>query len=257
VLHEALYFGDALQQSLWCPNQLRSNGIVVEDVPQQFDKTSNHSIYLPKQNIRLPLKMQEIVSYLPTRKPTTQELKECEWYCLTSDAKWEPYAATFARQEENITMSRNVAPRDPSARTINVSERDDAFKKVQIKEPMVMETVEEHDDVNVGGTHEEEGSDEQEQEEGSDEQEQEEGSDEQEHEEGSDEQEQEHRSNGMDCEIFQQYIVETVEEEEEDGPTSQVIFREEQDFAERLVASVRICSSSTTERTIGSAETTE
>jgi hypothetical protein len=52
VLHEALYFGDALQQSLWCPNQLRSNGIVVEDVPQQFDKTSSHSIYLPKQNIR-------------------------------------------------------------------------------------------------------------------------------------------------------------------------------------------------------------
>jgi hypothetical protein len=40
IIHEALYFGDRLLSSLLTPNQLRNNGLVVNNVPRQFDATS-------------------------------------------------------------------------------------------------------------------------------------------------------------------------------------------------------------------------
>ena len=43
VMNEALYFGDRLDHTLICPNQLRSFGIVVDDTPKQFDSASKHS----------------------------------------------------------------------------------------------------------------------------------------------------------------------------------------------------------------------
>ena len=44
---ESLYFGDRMTHTLICPNQLRSNGVVVNDVPRQFDMGSSHSILVP------------------------------------------------------------------------------------------------------------------------------------------------------------------------------------------------------------------
>ena len=47
IINEALYFGDRVDVTLLNPNQLRANGIIVEDVPRQFDPKSSHSIYHP------------------------------------------------------------------------------------------------------------------------------------------------------------------------------------------------------------------
>jgi hypothetical protein len=46
-MNQALYYGDRLKHTLLNPNQLRSNGLKVEDVPRQFDKRSTHSIIIP------------------------------------------------------------------------------------------------------------------------------------------------------------------------------------------------------------------
>jgi hypothetical protein len=43
----------------------------------------------------MPLEMTGIISYLPTWKPTDQELKTCASYDLTSDVPWEPYSLSF------------------------------------------------------------------------------------------------------------------------------------------------------------------
>jgi hypothetical protein len=42
VIHEA-HFGDRLEHTLLCPNQLRANGIGVFDVPRQLDRSSKHA----------------------------------------------------------------------------------------------------------------------------------------------------------------------------------------------------------------------
>ena len=44
-MNEALFFGDRLSGSLLNPNQLHANGLIVNDVPRQFDARSTHSIH--------------------------------------------------------------------------------------------------------------------------------------------------------------------------------------------------------------------
>jgi hypothetical protein len=38
LVHECLFMGDKLPNTLLCPNQLRSHGLLVYDTPKQYDK---------------------------------------------------------------------------------------------------------------------------------------------------------------------------------------------------------------------------
>ena len=103
VIHEALYFGNKLQESLLCPNQLRAAGNIVRDVPTQFDNTSSHSITVPG-TLEIPLEMHGVISYLDTRLPTAEELEQYragqfQSVELTDNTPWEPYSETFAKRE--------------------------------------------------------------------------------------------------------------------------------------------------------------
>ena len=103
VIHEALYFGTKLQESLLCPNQLRAAGNIVCDVPTQFDNTSSHSITIPG-TLEIPLEMHGVISYLDTRLPTEEELEQYragqfQSVELTDNTPWEPYSETFATRE--------------------------------------------------------------------------------------------------------------------------------------------------------------
>jgi hypothetical protein len=94
-INEALYFGDKMSHTLLCPNQLRSHGWTVQDMPKQFDAESAHAIIDPTGTFRMPLEMSGMISYLPTRKPTEKEIETCVSYDLTSDVPWEPYSPSF------------------------------------------------------------------------------------------------------------------------------------------------------------------
>ena len=66
-----------MEDSILYTNQSRAAGLVVHDVPQFFDARgdSTHSIYLPSQDIRLPLSLHNAVSYLPVRYPTDDDME--------------------------------------------------------------------------------------------------------------------------------------------------------------------------------------
>jgi hypothetical protein len=102
VLGQALYFGNEEEASLLCPNQLRTNGVIVDDVPIHLlhNTASTHSITFPHENVMLPLKLNGCFSYIPTRTPTTQEIESCQWLILTSDAQWEQSLMPFNAYEE-------------------------------------------------------------------------------------------------------------------------------------------------------------
>jgi hypothetical protein len=55
VTVQSLYFGDKLENTLLCPNQMWSHGIEVDDVPRHLsiDGKSSHSIYIPAEDVRL------------------------------------------------------------------------------------------------------------------------------------------------------------------------------------------------------------
>ena len=77
VMNEALFFGDRLDHTLICPNQLRSFGVVVDDTPKQFDPKSSHAIELPGESLTIPLEMNGVVSFFSSHKPSEDELENC------------------------------------------------------------------------------------------------------------------------------------------------------------------------------------
>jgi hypothetical protein len=59
IIHEALYFGDRQESTLLNSNQLRANGLIVEDVPRQYDLNSLHLIVAPKAGVTIPLSISQ------------------------------------------------------------------------------------------------------------------------------------------------------------------------------------------------------
>lgn len=101
VIHEALYFGDAtgVKMTLLNPNQLRANGLIVEDVPKQFDRKSSHSITVPAHSLVIPLDLRGIMSGFDSRKPTWDEYENLPRIELTNTTPWLPHNDSFADNE--------------------------------------------------------------------------------------------------------------------------------------------------------------
>ncbi|KAI2501496.1 hypothetical protein MHU86_12941 [Fragilaria crotonensis] len=102
VINEALYFGDKMKHSLLCPNQLRANGLKVDDCPRQYDSDSTHSIHVPESDLSIPLALRGVISGFVTRVPTNAELADLTRHVeMTSEEEWDPYASAFSTAEED------------------------------------------------------------------------------------------------------------------------------------------------------------
>ena len=112
-VNQCLNFTSEMKDSLLCTNQVRANGIIVEDVPNRFDvlQTSRQAIILPDKDIVLPLEMSGPVPYLPVRRVTKEELESCEWLELTGELPWEPNA-----NDEDHKMVQEVCVEDKDGR---------------------------------------------------------------------------------------------------------------------------------------------
>jgi len=109
ILGQAIFFGDRMKNSLICPNQLRANGLIVEDCPKHLapsDKPSSHSIQAPEDNITIPLSMKGVTSYFTTRTPTISEVETCQWVHLTNEYDWDPHSEPHEQQETNYDELR-------------------------------------------------------------------------------------------------------------------------------------------------------
>jgi len=67
IFHQSLYMGDKVGSSLLNVNQMRDNGIKVDDCPKQFDDGSCHCIQTSDPEITIPLRMIGVISYFPIR----------------------------------------------------------------------------------------------------------------------------------------------------------------------------------------------
>ncbi len=85
------------------PNQMRFNGLLVDDVPRFLHQSSTHSIYDSRSDFRIPLKLRGIHSGFISHTPSKQELEECRWIELTSEAYWDPCSDAFEKNESIIS----------------------------------------------------------------------------------------------------------------------------------------------------------
>ena len=84
---------------------IREEGIQVNDTPKiqvNDPTTSDHSIYFPETDFRIPLSLWGVFSYFPSSKLTAQTLKETEEVYLLMPSCWNPHCDSYAQNEENM-----------------------------------------------------------------------------------------------------------------------------------------------------------
>ena len=101
------------------PFIMREAGVIVNEVPKIQTKDpdiSHHSLFFPKEEVRIPLMLWGIFSYFPTRSPTVQDLIDFEDHllALTPEGHWNPHSDSYARNEENMLdwEGNIIAPKD-------------------------------------------------------------------------------------------------------------------------------------------------
>ena len=95
----------SMKNNLLPPFALREKGIIVNDVPKiHCDDPSieDHSIYIPKFDVRIPLKLTGVFSYFPTSKPSLKFLEETDEVYDMTPMSWDPHNTVYANNEENM-----------------------------------------------------------------------------------------------------------------------------------------------------------
>ncbi len=136
VLGQAIYMGDSVEATLLCPNQLRYQGIVVDDCPKHLAPPGNpstHSLFIPENQLRICFKMKGPVSVFDTRMPTKDEISTCRWVTLNGDEVWDPHSESFQAEEEKVTyhddyfLGRNHDSRTIMSLSKNLNNISDIF----------------------------------------------------------------------------------------------------------------------------------
>jgi hypothetical protein len=103
VINQANYVGNDLKVTLINPNQLWSNGLVVDNCTRHLapdPSLETHSIFVPSHNLRIHLQLKGVLSCFPSRYPSSEELESCIWVELTSSQEWNPHDSVFLEAEE-------------------------------------------------------------------------------------------------------------------------------------------------------------
>lgn len=134
VFNEALYFGERMKHTLLCPNQMRDNGIIVEDTPKQYNNKSTHSIYIPDRGLTIPLSMEGVVSGFDTRTPTADELDNVDNHIeMTSAMEWDPNSSMFASMEKKAHKVSALSVSISAARIRKACDTVASYKIVELE----------------------------------------------------------------------------------------------------------------------------
>ena len=102
LIFDQCFVDENLTSSLICPNQLRDNEVIVEDVPVRYDSRSSHSIKVG--NVVIPLSCKGYISYFNVRKPSDVEVDTLEQLEMTG-SKWDPHSDDHDFLENAATTS--------------------------------------------------------------------------------------------------------------------------------------------------------
>ena len=105
IHHQAVHV-PTMTNDLLCPMQMRTNDIGVQECPKFLEEhpdDTSHALRINQngEDMLIPLALRGVVSYFPTRKPTTAEFQTCRRVELTSEEpEWDPSSVTFQEQED-------------------------------------------------------------------------------------------------------------------------------------------------------------
>ena len=122
IIRNALYLKQ-METALIPPFMMRIAGIEIDECPKFLAKKpsiKNHSIYFPDEDIRIPMKIYGIISYVPARQPHPNELagnlQELE---LTPQIEhWNPHDEMYQIQESSMLNYRGELKEKPERKFI-------------------------------------------------------------------------------------------------------------------------------------------
>ena len=101
VIHNALYLPE-MTVNLIPPIMMRLAGIKINECPKflaENPSIEDHSAYFPDADVRIPFLLEGIISYIPTRLPTKNEMKlqEGNYLILTPNTpEWNPHTSIYS-----------------------------------------------------------------------------------------------------------------------------------------------------------------
>ena len=103
IVHQALWFGNSLPNSLLNPNQMRMAGIKIRDDPtEEVFGLETEGLFIPFDTIGTTV-------YFNSRAPTTHEINESGYHIeLTDDIDWDPSTIQLRTQVSTIATKDNV-----------------------------------------------------------------------------------------------------------------------------------------------------
>ena len=88
----AIYLGESMEDSLVNPIQCEDNGVHIDLRPKRFypqlEDECQHILF--HDGIRIPLEFDGVLPCIFVRRPTHNELHNCQRIQLTSEAEWDP-----------------------------------------------------------------------------------------------------------------------------------------------------------------------
>jgi hypothetical protein len=105
IIHEVMWFGDKHSRTFLNPNQLLARGLIVNDVPRQFDPSSTFSIADPAQDLEIELSVHGVAAGFTSRKPTAQELELYPHYKPTLTIPWDATDGSLADAESRVVKA--------------------------------------------------------------------------------------------------------------------------------------------------------
>ena len=90
-----------MHHSLLCTNQARANETIINDIPPEYDLTSNDqefAITFPKEDVTLALSNRGPIPHLNVRYPTDHDIDNCPHLILTDSVQeWDPYKGEISK----------------------------------------------------------------------------------------------------------------------------------------------------------------
>ena len=106
LIRNALHIRE-MEYNLIPPFIIREAGIKINECPKYQSESpsiEDHSMWMESANLRIPFKLNGMFSYFETRKPTIDELRECDKVFITPDSTgWNPYNEAFSENENSMT----------------------------------------------------------------------------------------------------------------------------------------------------------
>lgn len=109
VIRNALHLRN-MDTNLIPPFMMRLAGLKIDECPKFLSDNpneGNHSVYCPELVFRIPLHLDGIISFIPTRRPSKRELEELDSIDLTPNVPvWDPHDTVYSEQESSMLNYR-------------------------------------------------------------------------------------------------------------------------------------------------------